>query len=228
VARNWFRFTIQEDTPPQNGLTRTLSPAEPVVAVDATQEMIVTESRMPARSPVPAQGEASPYSTFEQIYTGAPVKPPRIPYGILKVAAMVNSPHLAGLSSDAKRCSLLMALEAAGVEVEDLLQDAVVRQKALTEYEEAQQQKLKDFETIKLEENSKLQTELDRITSQFLSRIQANLEEIAREQDRFRAWQRGKQQEAQRITEAATFCVPQGSTSTGLAEVLERATFARR
>jgi hypothetical protein len=227
VARNWFRFTIQEDTP-QNGLTRTLSPAEPVVAVDATQEITVTESRIPARLPAPAQGEASPYSTFEQIYSSAAVRPPRIPYGILKVAAMVNSPHLAGLSADAKRCSLLMALEAAGAEVEDLLQDAVVRQKALNEYEEAQQQKLKDFEGAKLEENTKLQAELDRITSQFLSRIQSNLEDIAREQDKFRAWQRGKQQEAQRITEAATFCVPQGSTGNGLAEVLERATFARR
>ncbi|MBV9744654.1 MAG: hypothetical protein JO099_12915 [Acidobacteriia bacterium] len=121
-----------------------------------------------------------------------------------------------------------MALEAAGVEVEDLLQDAVVRQKALNDYEEIQLEKLKDFETVKLEENSKIQAELDRLTNQYMSRIQANLEEVAREQDKFRTWQRGKQQEAQRITEAATFCVPQGTAASGLAEVLERATFARR
>jgi hypothetical protein len=228
VARNWFRFTIQEEEPAQNGVTRGTSPAEPVRVMETTQEITVAESRSPVRLPAPVQPEGSPYASFEQIYLNAAVKPPRIAYGILKVAAMVNSAHLAGLSSDAKRCSLLMALEAAGVEVEDLLQDAVVRQKALNEYEEVQQQKLKDFEGAKLEENSKLQAELDRITGQFLTRIQANLEDVAREQDKFRGWQRSKQQEAQKITEAATFCVPQGSSTTGLAEVLERATFARR
>ncbi len=230
VAKNWFRFTMQEDTPSSpNGLTRTASPADPTVVVSAaTQELTVAEARPPARLPAPVPGEASPYASFEQIYHNAAVKPPRLPYGILKVASMANSSHLAGLSADAKRCSLLMALEAAGVEVEDLLQDAVVRQRALNDYEEAQQQKIKEFEAAKLEENSKIQAEMDRLTSQFRSRIQANLEEVAREQDKFRAWQRGKQQEAQRITEAATFCVPQGSASNGLAEVLERATFARR
>jgi hypothetical protein len=228
VAKNWFRFTIQEDTPSPNGITRTAGPADPTVVVSATQELTVAEARPPARLSAPVPGEASPYASFEQIYQNAAVKPPRLPYGILKVALMANSSHLAGLSADAKRCSLLMALEAAGVEVEDLLQDAVVRQKALNDYEDVQQQKLKDFEAVKLEENSKIQAEMDRLTSQFLSRIQANMEEVAHEQDKFRAWQRGKQQEAQRITEAATFCVPQGSASSGLAEVLERATFARR
>jgi hypothetical protein len=227
VARNWFRFTIQEEEPAQNGVTRNTTPAEPVRVMETTQEITVAESRTPVR-PASAQQEASPFASFEQIYSNAAIKPPRIGYGILKVAAMANSAHLAALTPDAKRCSLLMALEAAGVEVEDLLQDAVVRQKALNEYEDVQQQKLKDFETVKLEENSKLQTELDRITGQFLTRIQANLEDIAREQDKFRGWQRLKQQEAQKITEAATFCVPQGSSTTGLAEVLERASFARR
>ena len=79
-----------------------------------------------------------------------------------------------------------------------------------------------------MEENNRIQIELDRITSQYVSRIQANLDDIAREQDHFRAWQRTKQQEAQRITEAAAFCVPQGSSATGLTEVLERATVARK
>jgi hypothetical protein len=227
MARSWFRFTNEDDAPPQNGVSRTTAVAQPVV--EAQNEVPREEPRTPPRAPAHNQAEASgPHPPFEQIYANAPVKPPRIPYGILKVAGMANSPHLAGLSVDAKRCSLLMALEAAGVDVEDLLQDAVVRQKALNEYEEQQQRQLRDFEAVKQEENSKIQAELDRLTSQFLSRIQANLDEIAREQDKLRAWQRSKQQEAQRITEAATLCVPQGSATSGLAEVLERATFARR
>jgi hypothetical protein len=231
MARNWFRFSTEEEAPletPQNGTSRSKCPAE-TMALATQQEIVVEEPRTPSRLPVPATPlENGPFYSFEQIYQNSAVKPPRIAYGILKVAAMANSQHLAGMSTEAKRCSLLMALEAAGVEIEDLLQDAVVRQKVLNDYEEQQQQKLKDYETAKLEENARIQAELDRVSSQLLTRIQGNLDDVAREQDKFRAWQRAKHQEAQRITEAATFCVPQGAVGSGLAEVLERATFARR
>ena len=224
MARSWFRFSSQEDEMTQNGVSRTGSPDHAAVA---TLDGGADERRAPPRA-TPISAERGIYLTFDQVYLNSAVKPPRIAYGILKVASMVNSAHLAGMSPDAKRNSLLMALEAAGVEAEDLLQDAVVRQKALNDYEDAQHQKLKALETAKLEENHRIQLELDRITSQHMSRIQANLDEIAHEQDQFRAWQRSKQQEAQRITEAAAFCVPQGSSGSGLTEVLERATLARR
>jgi hypothetical protein len=168
--------------------------------------------------------------SFEQIYDTAAAKPMRAEYGILKISEMLTSQHLSGMSAESKRASLLMALEAAGVEVEDLLQDAVVRQRALNDYEEAQQTWLSGFETAKLEENRRIQAELDRLTTQYLSRIQSNLDEVARAQDDLRNWQKQKQQEAQRITEAATYCVPQGSAATNgnLATVLERASVIRR
>jgi hypothetical protein len=223
MARNWFRFSPQEDEMTQNSVPRTASAdhASPPSPDGAEQVR-------PSPRPVAAAVERGPFLTFDQIYQGSAVKPPKIGYGILKVASMVNSAHLAGMPPEGKRNSLLMALEAAGVEIEDLLQDAVVRQKALNDYEDAQQQKLKELETAKLEENNRIQIELDRITGQYVSRIQANLDDIAHEQDKFRAWQRTKQQEAQRITEAAAFCVPQGNSATGLTEVLERATLVRR
>ncbi len=171
-----------------------------------------------------------PATSFEHIYQSAAVKPRRLEWGILKVAEMVNSAHLSGMSPEAKRCSVLMALEAARAEVEDLLQDAVVRQRALNDYEEAQRKTLERFEAAKLEENAGIQAELDRLTKQYLSRIQVNLDEIASEQDNFRNWQKQKQGEAQRITEAAGFCVPQGGAAAGisLTAVLERATISRR
>lgn len=223
MARSWFRFPGLEDEMTQDGMSRPTGaePQGPAVAD-------VSEQPRPAPRPVPAAAERGTFLTFDQIYQGSGVKPPKLSYGILKVAAMVNSAHLAGMPAEAKRNSLLMALEAAAVEVEDLLQDAVVRQKALNDYEDTQQQKLKELESAKLEENNRIQIELDRITGQHVSRIQANLDDIAREQDRFRTWQRAKQQEAQRITEAAAFCVPQGNSASGLTEVLERATLVRR
>jgi molecular chaperone GrpE (heat shock protein) len=101
----------------------------------------------------------------------------------------------------------------------------------LNDYEEAQQTWLGGFETAKLEENRRIQAELDRLTSQYNSRIQSNLDEVARAQDDLRNWTKQKQQEVQRITEAATYCVPQnGAAAPGnnLASVLERASVTRR
>ena len=143
---------------------------------------------------------------------------------------MAESPRLEGLSQEQKRACLLMALEAAGVSLDDLLQDAMIRQRALNDYDEAQQKKMKEFETAKLEENRRIQAELDRITAQHIGRIQGNLDDVARQQDNFRAWQKDKQLESRRMTDAAAICVPQNQTQGGdsLTLVIERVTGPRR
>lgn len=167
---------------------------------------------------------------FEQIYRGAMGKPAQVACGILRVVEMMNSPHLIAMPVEARRSALLMTLEAVGAEIEDVLQDAVVRQRALRDYEEAEEAKLRRFEAVKAEENWKVQAELDCLTKDCMTRMQANLDEVARAQDEFRAWQKKKQQEAQRIADAAAFCVPESIAGGGanLAGVLERACAARR
>jgi hypothetical protein len=160
----------------------------------------------------------------------APLPAPSRRFGIAKVVEMVNNPHLSGLSPDAKRCALMMALEAVGVGVEELLQDAVLRQRALANEEEERQTTLRRFEETKSGINAKLQAELAEITNDFMTRMQSNVDDVAREQDKFRAWQRKKQQETQQIAEAAAVCVPEGSGTHGgsLTAVLERACAAHR
>jgi hypothetical protein len=225
MLKKWFTPAIEEELAQPSAPVRT-GPAERVQAAGGP-----AEEPAPMVPAVPAGGAAlGKYNAFEQIYQNATTKPPRLPYNILKVAEMVDSSHLATMSADAKRCSLLMALEAAGAAVEDVLQDAVIRQKALADYEEAQRTRLKNFEQQKAEENNKIQAELERLTGVHMARIQSNLDEVAREQTNFRAWQKSKNQESQRITEAAAYCVPQGSPvgATSLAGVLERATLTHQ
>src|SRR4051794_10755881 len=180
------------------------------------------ESECPPRSERPV--DPAPASR------NAVAKQSQSPCGILKVVEMVNSEHLAGLSPEAKRCAIMMALEAVGAGVEDLLQDAVIRQRALNDQDKEQQDALRRFEETKAEESRKLQGELESLTGQFMARVQANADEVAREQDRFRGWQRKRQQESQQIADAAAFCVPDrmGQHGGSLASVLERAAGARR
>jgi len=104
-------------------------------------------------------------------------------WGIAKTMDMLNSPHLAGMSSEAKRGALLMALEAAGTSVESLIQDAVYQQRVLDQQEEGREARLRRFEAAKLEQNRAVQAELDRLTAKHMARLQANLDEIARYQD---------------------------------------------
>jgi|SRR5580700_44357 hypothetical protein len=168
---------------------------------------------------------------FEQIYQSGAVRPPRLSYGVLKVADMLNSAHLCGMPADSKRAALSMALEAGGAKMEDILQDAIVRQRVLNDYEEARQRDLQNFESAVQEQNRAIQTEMDRITGQYMARMQSNLDEVARAQDSFRVWQKRKHQEARRIADAADCCVPQASAPAlgggeGLTVVLERASSA--
>ncbi len=156
---------------------------------------------------------ANRFPSFEEIYRSAPANTPKVAYDILKVAEMLNSPHLSGMSSDAKRSSLLMALEAVGVQVDDLLHDAMVRLRALNDYEEAQNRELKEFEAAKTRENSLIKAELDRLSAAHMIRVQANLDQIARKEDNLRRWTQLKQQEAEQIGATAVFCAPQGSAS---------------
>ncbi len=193
----------------------------------ADQAAVVEEvtSAVPAEPPAAADES----DEFDLIYRSATVKPPQLPHGIMRVIGMLNSPHLAALTPEARRPALMMALEAVGAEVEDLLQDAVVRQRALKEYEERQQEKLRRIEAEKLEENRRLQAEMERITAEYMARMQANLDFVARRQDELRAWQRRKNEQSQQIADAAAMCVPEATVrDSGLAAVLERACVARR
>jgi hypothetical protein len=177
--------------------------------------------------------EVSPaFESFEEVYSSAGISTPGRNYTILKIADMVNSKHLADMTLEARRNALMMALEAAGAEIGDLLQDAVTRNRALDDYEEERQEEVRRFESAKAEENNKLHAEMERLTSEYMSRIQANSDRVAQEQDNLRGWQKRKQMESQRITDAATFCVPQGNgsnvNSSSLGAVLERVNLSRR
>lgn len=161
---------------------------------------------------------------FEQIYQDAALRPHRLTYTILKVAEMADSPHLAGMSLEAKRNSILMALETSGADINAVLDDAVARQRALNDYEEALLRKQKDFEAGKAAEAARLQDDLDRARNEGLARIRGHLDEVAREQEKFRAWQQRRELESERITGAAMVCVPEGAARghDSLASLLER------
>ena len=55
-----------------------------------------------------------------------------------------------------------------------------------------------------------------------MARIQANVDEMAQQQDAFRTWQKTKQQESAKIAEAVTYCNSADSSLDNLPVALER------
>lgn len=143
---------------------------------------------------------------YEDIYRAAGILSPGSGYGIHKVVEMLNSERIRDLSKDIKRASVLMALDAAGISVDDMLTDATRRQSALNSYEGAQKKQLEDFETRKAQENARIEEELEKIRAHYAQRVQNNLDQVTKEKDALRNWQNAMQSESQRIAEVIELC----------------------
>jgi regulator of protease activity HflC (stomatin/prohibitin superfamily) len=123
-------------------------------------------------------------------------------YSISKVVEMLQSEHIRNLPTEIKRPALLMALEAADIQIDELLQDATLRQSALNSYEATQRKQREEYEARKSHDNCALRAEMDRLAAEYAARIKANVDEVESEKDAFREWQAKKQHEAQQMAEA--------------------------
>jgi hypothetical protein len=143
---------------------------------------------------------------LEDIYRTAGIMEPRMGYSITKVVEMLSNDHLRGLGDEVKRASVLMALNAAGIPLGDILQDAAQRQAAVAAYEVEQRKKFEEYWTRRAEENTLLQSEMERVTRQYVERMNRNLTEVQQEKEAFQKWQTAMQHEVLRISEAVTLC----------------------
>lgn len=159
-------------------------------------------------------GTVADPDSFEQIYGAAEIRPPAHGYSIKKVAEMLQSEHIRSLPREVKRSSVMVALEAAGAPLQDVIEDAVKRDRALDTFERVQEQALETLETRKTQENQQIQAEMDRLVTEHRSRVQANDDEVAKEKERFFGWRLKKQEEEQRIADAVSYFVTDNPIST--------------
>ena len=143
----------------------------------------------------------------EDVYRAAGITNPRKGYGVAKVVEMVSSEHIRGLSQELKKAAVLMALDAAGVSVEQVQRDANARQDALDRYEAEQKRQAEAEWARKAEAVAKIQSELESIKAHYAARISRDMEALARDKARFSSWITIKQQEAQSMSEAVDLCL---------------------
>src|SRR5260370_15728791 len=78
-------------------------------------------------------------TAFEEIYKAAEIPPAPQGYSILKISHMLESEHLRNLTSDVKKSSVLVALDAAAGVIKCVLLEPIRRARALDGYERVQQ-----------------------------------------------------------------------------------------
>jgi hypothetical protein len=164
---------------------------------------IASQIPMATKFTAPVQNPAS----FDEIYQAAEIPSPAHGYTVFKIAEMLQSEHIRNLPAEVKRSSVMVALDAAGVKIEAVIQDAVRRDRALDGFETVQQRSVEQLEERKTKENADIQAEIDRFTSQQRAKIDANNDEIKREKERFYSWRLNKQQEEQKIADTVSYFV---------------------
>jgi hypothetical protein len=209
MSKKWYNLFVSVDEstgrPEQGDGT-----APPPTAAQAVADI--------ARSVGPAPTFTTPVNnptSFAEIYQAAEIHPPAHGFTIEKVGEMLRSEHIRNLPRDVKRSSVLVALEAVGAPIQDVIQDAMKRDQALDTFESVQEKALNQLESKKGQENQQIQAEMDRVVAEQRSRIQANNDEVAKEKERFFAWRLKKQEEEQKIADSVSYFVADNPVSTG-------------
>ena len=215
MSKKWYNYFVSVDeadaaageaqSPPASAS----GPSAAQTVADIAASISVSAQPKLANLPGPA-------ASFDEIYSAAEIHPPEHGYTIYKIADMLQSEHIRNLPAEVKRSSILLALDAAGVKLQEIIEDAVRRDRALDTFERVQQKALDELEQRKTEESRQVQEEMDRLVTEHRARIQANADAVAKERERFLSWRLQKQQEEQKIADTVSHFVTENPITRGV------------
>jgi len=216
MSKKWYNYivSVDEENPSAPGSLN--AQGAPVAGKSAAQSVAEIASTLAAEPKFTTP--VSDPTSFEQIYQAAEIPSAPQGYSILKISQMLESEHIRNQPSDVKKSSVLVALDAAGVDIKEVIQDAVRRDRALDTYERVQQRAADELESKKTKENADIQAQIDRFVTEQRAKIQANNDEVTREKTRFTGWRLKKQQEEKKIAEAVGYFVTENPITTGAAQ----------
>ncbi|HVR70639.1 MAG TPA: hypothetical protein VMT87_07310 [Vicinamibacteria bacterium] len=178
---------------------------------DIPPEAFAAEPRAVEVSSVPASVE-----DFAAVYGEAGIELPPHGYGVNKVAEMLASRRLAPLGREVKAAAVMAALEAASVPLREVLQDAVLRDKALDSFEAAKEKELHELRASNQTRIESLKAEMEGL----LRKINVEIEKLKRESDEaaqaFSRLQERKRQEESRMQDVVSHFIEGGDNPVSL------------
>ncbi len=208
MPKKWYEYFVSVEGAPEGA-----TPNQPSAA-DAVQSIAQIAATVAPPPVIQFSKPLAQITTFEDIYAAAEIKPPANGYSIMKIHDMLSSEHIKQMPAEVKRGSIMVALDAAGVKIQEVIQDAVRRDQALDGFERVRQKSVEDLEARKLEDNRKIQADLDKYVTEHKAKLQANLDEVAKQKEDFYTWRMQKQQEEQKIADCVGYFVTDNPIST--------------
>lgn len=205
TRKKWYSLFVVTDDSSSQTASR---------GADATPPRRVADLVPEADPSLPAPDAPVSTTDLAVVYESARITPPAHGYTVLKVAEMLGSDHIRALPPDVKRKSILVALDAAGVKVEEVVQDALRRDRALDTYEQVLEKTLDGMRAQTAAENKRLEEEIARQLSDLRARVDANRQKVEQEERDFQAWRARKHQEEERIASAVSYFVSENPIST--------------
>jgi hypothetical protein len=202
MAKKWYNYFVVADRP------------EAVHEADAAHSEAVRASDLAPGEAAGVADAAPGGAPLDAIYSAAQIAMPAHGFTILKVADMLESEHIRDLPAEVKRKSILLALDAAGVKTQEIVEDAVRRDRALDTYERVLDKSLADLRAAKEQENQRLEEEIGQRLRELRERIETNKTAVLREMESISAWRAGKQAEEARIAQAVGYFVAENPITT--------------
>lgn len=153
---------------------------------------------------------AADVTDFDAVYQEAGIEPPEHGYGIDKVAEMLENKRFATLSREAKATAVMVALEAAGVPIRDVIQDAIRRDKALDAFEAG---KGREVQELRSKNEARVQ-ELNRQLEELIQKINTEVQSLKQASEAaaraFAEMQLRKRNEEERLQAVVTHFIEGG------------------
>src|SRR5581483_4391997 len=183
-----YIISLPKSQPPQEG---------PVVDVSTvqlqTKSTVGNLSVNVEESQVKTAAGAGVDVPFDKIFEAARIPVPDHKFTVEKIGEMLKNPKLAALTPEAKAAAVLVALDAQGVKIDGILEEAVKKDKALDIFEKVQREQAKQFALQKEADNKKLAEEIAAFTRDKQAAIEANKKAVADRQRQLEAWLGKKQ-----------------------------------
>jgi hypothetical protein len=157
---------------------------------------------------------AADVEDFGAVYVEAGIELPLHGYGIDKVGEMLQNKRLASLAREVRASAVLAALEAAAVDVEDVIQDGIRRDKALDAFEAAKERSLHELRERNEARVKTLREEMEALLRKINSEVEALKAESERAAEAFGQLQIRKRREEQRLYEVVDQLRPEANPIT--------------
>jgi hypothetical protein len=214
MAKKWYSYFIVTDeaetAPASTAETSAAASDGPSGAPRRVSEVAPDAATEPALE-APVSGPVD----LTDVYESAKIGSPAHGYTVLKVAQMLESDHLQALPPEVKRKSILVALDAAGVRVDEIVEDAVRRDRALDTFERVLEKHLDQLRAQTDAENRQIEEEIARRAAELRARVDENRKKVEQEEREFLAWRTRKQQEEARIADAVGYFVSENPITSG-------------